>query len=390
MHKQKHILIFEPQIGGHHLFWLQLICESFLALNYRVSIALDDRTPEARIRIADKNNELLTKVSIISLYDNTGKILNGSKINAIAECAKQSQCDEVFCTTLDEFTSYSFRRSAIGIYPPEILKGKLSGVYHRPRPIDTSQKGLGNFIKRLGFKRLEKNGWFKHLFLLDEYLSNDDTTNYHFLPDPWDADYSLTQEAARKNLGINNDKFVLLHYGTASKRKGLHLLLDALDSGSLHNQVFLLVAGNITKSKEELQRLKILEAAGQAKVLNYYITSTEEKICFCASDFIALPYISHYGSSGILSRAAAAKRPVIASNYHILGRRIVENALGLVFENNNIDSLKTALKQALILNKYNPSCFNKNLINYAEKCSVALFKELITKTYLSSDQKCDF
>lgn len=382
---QKHILVFEPQTGGHHLFWLQLVCESFLDLGYRVTIALDDRTSKARERIADKSDKLLSRVSIVSLYNSKGKLLNGSKINALAECTKACGADEVFCTTLDEFASNCFRRAAIGINPPKILKGKLSGVYHRPRPIDESQGGFGNFLKRFGLKRLEKNGWFKHIFLLDEYLLSKDLNNkYHFLPDPWDGDYSMKKEDAREKLGIDTNKLVLLHYGTASRRKGLHLLLNALDSGSLHDKIFLLVAGNITKNKEELERLHILEARGQAKVLNYYISDAEEKLCFCASDFIGLPYISHYGSSGILSQATAARRPVIASNFHILGRRVKENGLGLVFENNNTDSLKTVLETTTSLNEEDLLSFNKNLIDYARRCSKESFKEsLINKTYIN-------
>ncbi len=379
MTKRKHILIFEPQIEGHHLFWLQLVCESFLDLDYCVTIALDDRTTKARERIADKSNNLLSRVFIISIYDAQGELLGGSKINAIAECIKKSGADEVFCTTLDEFTSSCFRRAALGIDPPPILKGKLSGVYHRPRPIDEMQGGLSNAVKRFGFRRLEKNGWFKHIFLLDEYLlSKKKNKPYYFLPDPWDGDYSIPQEEARTKLGIGKDKFVILHYGTASRRKGLHLLLDALDIGLLHDKVFLLIAGNVTKNKEEIQKLQALEALGQAKVLNYYVSAAEEKICFCASDFIALPYISHYGSSGILSRASAARRPVIASDYHILGRRVVEKGLGLVFENNNVESLKKVLMEAQHLNTEDSIRFNKNLLDYACGCSREAFKEALT------------
>lgn len=378
MKKRKHILIFEPQIEGHHIFWVQLACETFLDLGYFVTIALDDRTPNARERISDQNNALLSQVSVMSLYNEEGKFLGGSKINALAECVKRSNADEVFCSTLDEFTSSCFRRAAIGFNPPKILKGKLSGVYQRPRPIDKTQDGLSNAVKRFGFKRLEKNGWFKHVFLFDEYLlSKKENKNYHFLPDPWDGDYSMTQEEARKKLEIGKDRFVILHYGTASRRKGLHLLLDALDIGLLHDKVFLLVAGNITKNKEEIQRLQALEALGQAKVLNYYVSAAEEKICFCASDFIALPYISHYGSSGILSRAAAASRPVIASDYHILGRRVVEKGLGLVFENDNVESLSRVLGKAESLSKEDIVYFNKNLKDYAYGCSKEAFKEAL-------------
>ena len=70
MNKQKHILIFEPKIEGHHLLWLQLTCESFLDSGYRVTIALDNRTSKAQDRIANKNNQLLSQVSLLPIYNN--------------------------------------------------------------------------------------------------------------------------------------------------------------------------------------------------------------------------------------------------------------------------------------------------------------------------------
>lgn len=382
MNKQKKVLLFEPRIEGHHLFWLQLICECFLEQNYHVTIAIDNRTTQAQERIQDKNPHLLKQVSIAPLYNNSGKFLGGDKLNTLALCVKEYAIDEVFCTSLDEFTSSCFRKASFGIKPPPILKGKLSGVYHRPRPLDNSQKGLGNFIKRLGCNRLQKEGWFKNIFLLDPYLiSKLNHSNCHFLPTFWDNDYSFDKQIAQQKLGIiknqsdHFNKLIILHYGTPSKRKGLSLLLKALDNPSLQNKICLLAAGNITKDHNELKQLQSLESLGRAKILNYYISTEEEKLCFCAADFIALPYISHYGSSGILPIAAAAKRPVIASDYHMLGQSVTQNQLGIVFKNGNTDSLIKGLLEISSFSKNKIASYTPNLTQFAQANSKKAFKE---------------
>ncbi|HQI24955.1 MAG TPA: hypothetical protein PLV15_08945 [Smithella sp.] len=42
------LLIFEPQIAGHRLTWLQYITEDFLHAGYRVAWAIDSRNGAKR------------------------------------------------------------------------------------------------------------------------------------------------------------------------------------------------------------------------------------------------------------------------------------------------------------------------------------------------------
>jgi len=378
----KHILFFEPRTEGHHLGWLQLFCEALLAMGFQLTLAIDDRTNTARERIADKNTNILKQVSVISVYETQDTFWGGSKINALAHCFQQSGADEIFCNTLDEFSSSLLRRAAFGLKIPSVLRGKLSGIFIRPRPLDPTQSGVNNRVKKWGFRRLDHHVWFNKIFFLDEFLVpqlKGWRTSFHFLPDPWMGDYSFSQKEARDALGIPEGRVVLLHYGADSPRKGLDLLLDALQGLSGKERFFLIAAGLKKEGSPTLARLKVLEEQKVAKVFNYYLSDEEEKQCFAATDFVTMPYNKHYGSSGVLSQAAAAAKPVIASDYHLLGKRVKTYNLGLTFANGDSVSLREQLEKAL---NTNANAFEGHLRKYAEKHSPTALKKVFDASFI--------
>ena len=117
-------------------------------------------------------------------------------------------------------------------------------------------------------------------------------------------------DQAREILKIPLDKFVFLNYGIGDKRKGLHLVIQAMLEASHESRLFLLCAGQISRNNTIRSGLDKLETLGHAKVLNRYVSDVEETLCFCAADAVLLPYINHFGSSGVLSLAAGAGKMV--------------------------------------------------------------------------------
>jgi len=193
------LLIFEPQIGGHRLTWLQYITEDFLHLGYSITWAVDLRTEAKRI-IQERLAPLLTRVSMMSVFNEDGSWRGGSKIKSLAECQKISRAKQIFANELDEFISNVLRRAALGIYPPTSLKGRLNGVYFRPRFLTDPAWPPGNVIKASGFRHLCKQQWFQYIYVLDEYLISSpeikNNDHFHFLPDLWSGDYSCSSEDA--------------------------------------------------------------------------------------------------------------------------------------------------------------------------------------------------
>jgi hypothetical protein len=378
------ILIFEPGMVGHRLAWLQYITEDFLGLGYKITWAVDFR-PGAKEIIEEQLAAVLPEVSILSVFDEKGQWRGGSKLKSLEECQRISQAKQVFLNEFDEIASNLLRRAAMGLFPSRALQGRLSGVYFRPRFLAAPRRPIGNIMKATGFRRLCEQGWFRHIYLVDEYLfssqKNKDKDLFYFLPDPWSGDFSCHFADARRILDIPMNKVVFLHYGMGDRRKGLHLVVEALaeDSG-----MFLLCAGNISHDRRLLEKLAALERRGSAKLLNRYVSDEEERLCFCAADGVLLPYIHHYGSSGVLSRAAAAGKMVIVSDEGLLARRVRDHHLGLLFQTNDVHELRQRMRDVVSMNQAERDQFRVTSLKYAGTCSREAFREALLAPLRSS------
>ena len=384
-HSGRHILIFEPRIEGHHLTWLRYVVEDFLSAGHTLTLAIA-YTDHTHGLYKAQLGDLLEKITIISVYDANHKLRGGTKINALGLCMNDCGAEHVFCNNLDDIASSMLRRSAIGILPPKVLKGKLSGIYFRPRFLARTAWPPGNIIKYIGFQRLLRQGWFFRICLMDEYLYQKHINTFSkngmvFLPDPWSGDFSMDRNQARNSLGIDKDKFVFLQYGIGTRRKGLHLVIRAMLSKDLPHQWHLLCAGQIKKDKEILDGISRLQAAGRATALNRYVSKEEEQLCFTAADIVLMPYVRHFGSSGILALAAAAGKMVIVSDEGLIARRVKENKLGICFPSGNINGLKEAMSRSQRLLEERPHQIEEHARLFAARCDRQAFREVLTSIY---------
>ena len=105
-----------------------------------------------------------------------------------------------------------------------------------------------------------------------------------------------------------------------ARRKGLHLAVEAMLQLPPESPAFLLCAGQQNPSGKTAARFAQLVRQNRARLLDRYLAVEEEKTCFAASDVVLLPYLNHFGTSGVLSRAMSAGKPVIVSDEQLLGR----------------------------------------------------------------------
>ena len=380
-----HLLIFENRTEGHHLHWLRYITEDFLTLGGRITLALDYR-PEMKDRIDSQLLDLTEKVSMISIYDGAGTLRGGTMINTIAVCLEESGSREVFMNNLDEIASGCLRRAAFGIYPARNTQGKLSGVYFRPRFLANPAWPPGNMIKEYGFRKLCRLKWLNKIYLMDEYLMERARQRYpgpkyFFLPDPWDGTFPHDQTKARERLGIPPDRFVFLSYGIGDRRKGLHLTVRAVMESSADSRLYLLCAGAKLPDRKTAEDLKELGKRGKAKVIDRYVSEAEQSLCFCASDVVLLPYIKHFGSSGVLSLAAAAGKMVIASDEGLLAQQVQRYELGWLFRSGSIEELKKCMNNASLLKVPDMARFQQAADRYAQLCSRDAFKKALLSPF---------
>lgn len=388
MSKLGKILVFEPSTKGHHLVYIHHVCETLIDAGYTVHLAYDNHCPRFHSFFQKRAPKLLEKITLVPIFDEEKTYLHHSALNTLAKLSEDA--DEVFLINLDAVMSSILRKACFGITPPNSLKGKLSGIYVRPRPLDHWDKGLNQKIKARGFRILEKNQWFKNIFLLDEMLLSKvkekyTNTLFHFFPDPWEEKPSISQKDAQVALQIPAGKKVFLQYGLGTRRKGIHHVIEAFKTLPENTTAFLLCAGPMDPGEEELsQELKSLEKIGKARVLDYFIESQdEENRLFAASDIILLPYLNHYGSSNVLSRAAANKRPVLGSDYHLVGQRIKTHKLGLTHTHDDLSSLIENIKKLSQESGESLQQFEDSLEKHAQTCSPQALKKAILEAYPS-------
>ena len=344
MSSRPHLLLYEPRTEGHHLGLLRFIAEDLLAANFRLSIAADLRAG-SRERVEQQLAGLLGDLRLLPAHDETGRRHLDGKARSVAHCLQASGAETVFLCALDEIASHCWRRATFGLRPPAVLRGRMGGIYHRPRFLAAPEWSPDRWMKSPGFQRLLHEGWWRQLLFVDEFLAAELQSVYpsspiFFLPDPCPPGYDGDPITARNKLEIPRDRKVLLFYGTGARRKGLHLAVEAMRQLPPASPAFLLCAGQQNPSGKTAAGLAQLVRQNRARLLDRYVSVDEEKMCFAASDAVLLPYLNHFGGSGVLSRAMSAARPVITSDEQLLGRLTREHRLGLVFPSGNIPALR--------------------------------------------------
>ena len=380
-----HILLYEPRIEGHHLSWLRYITEDLLSGGFQLTLALD-QSPQAKSRIGEQLSDLLPKVRVITARNENGWIAGHGGADTVAHCYQQSGAERVFLCTIDEISSRCLRRAAFGLMPPKILRGKLGGIYIRPRFLAERRFTPNHLLKKFGFHRLFQGGWFRQILLLDEFLHASLKTRltespYHFLPDPAPHFNGPDQAEARKRLGLPHSAHVFLYFGGPYRRKGLDLAVEAMCQLTKEKNCFLLCIGQQPKDPKIAQGLDRLNAEGRSLSINRYVSSEEINVGFAACDAVLLPYRKHFGSSSVLSQAAAAGKPVIASDEELVGRRVRECNLGLLFPSGDAAGLRHSMEQLLTIAPQQRESWAEAARKFTLRFSREAFREALLRSF---------
>ncbi len=333
------VLLFEPRFEGHHVPWASLLARSLLDADAKVILA-HGSDPRQLDRLELSAPGLVNRLQLHPLPN----VSRGSTVAVLDAAVQRHRPDRILVASLDEFASSLFRKAVLGGRLPASLHGQLRGIYIRPRPLDPDQRGFQNSWKRKGYARLAASGAFARLGILDEDLAATlAATSGHppitWMPDFWTPPPRIDRATARRSFKVPDGRVAFLFFGHYQPRKGLDLLVDAMSRRG-HPSRFLLVAGNQRPASPELkQDLARLVQGGRAVVHDRFLDDGQMAAAYVAADRVVLPYRSHYGSSGVLSHAALHARPVVASDFHLLGRRVVRANLGLVHANEDAVSL---------------------------------------------------
>ena len=152
---------------------------------------------------------------------------------------------------------------------------------------------------------------------------------------------------------MESERRLALFFGSLAERKGVTQTLDAVRLLSRENQTKLCLAlvGHVTPAYQDalMEQLDILKKSSRVQIVKVlrFVSDTEMINLFSASDLILLPYQRHAGSSGILVRAAQAGKPVLGSNYGLIGRYIRDFGLGIEVESSRPGDIASGMSQWL-------------------------------------------
>jgi glycosyltransferase involved in cell wall biosynthesis len=135
---------------------------------------------------------------------------------------------------------------------------------------------------------------------------------------------------ARRALNLPEDAELLLYFGSLRREKGPEVLLEAIPS--VEADVTWVIAGEpATVGPEDVERCRRrLKDGSRLEARLEFLPDADVQDYFRAATAVILPYRSVYdGTSGILQHAAAAERPVIASNVSQIGVLVEEWGLGV-------------------------------------------------------------
>jgi glycosyltransferase involved in cell wall biosynthesis len=237
----------------------------------------------------------------------------------------------------------------LGVKPP----CSISGIFFRPTlhyskfanyapsPIERIWQWREKFV----LSRILRSAYFKNLFFLDplavEYLEPfSRTTKLLHIPDPVQIYDTPEPQLAklRENLGIDPGRQVFLLFGSLTERKGIYQLLEAVRAlpPDLCQKLCLLLIGPIEPPEKEKLKYCVTEIfqslPAQIISCHEFIVDRDIQPYFQMADVILAPYQRHVGMSAILVRAAAAKKPVLSSDYGVMGEMTRRYGLGLTVD----------------------------------------------------------
>lgn len=223
----------------------------------------------------------------------------------------------------------------------------------------TAPKAWFHAANRRALRRLLTRGSLRSLFVhsarirdtLLEALNLPEAPNQILVvPDPAHRGTIRSAEEARSRLGLPTDRVLFLFFGGLRRDKGPDVLLEALPMVRGPLPWSLVIAGQAGVVNEQtIDSFRRRLSDPNCLMARIGLVSDEDMYnYFSAADAVVLPYRrSNKGMSGILQRAAAAAKPVIATDVADIGPTVREAGLGLLVEPESPSALARALSAYL-------------------------------------------
>jgi glycosyltransferase involved in cell wall biosynthesis len=234
----------------------------------------------------------------------------------------------------------------------------MAPVHHRGSMKIGPARHLDWVYERL-FRRLLDIDTLSKILVIDNAFYDYCVTRYGrhpkvgYVPDFGELTGSASFEQCRMALGVPETKTVVLVYGFLNSRKGIAELIQAAAHERCPGEVVVVLAGSASNETSEWLQSDVaqkLVADGRLVLRLYFHNDCDEYVAFMSSDYVWLGYVNgFYASSGVLSQAALAGKPVLAMKQGLIGLNVRRHSLGIAIDPQNreevIDALCLAVRQ---------------------------------------------
>jgi glycosyltransferase involved in cell wall biosynthesis len=406
-------MFFDLAVGGHHGNYLQHLIDRASQQGFGGAIDIVvlpqfAETHQDTVAAIDRAKQQSIEINLVTISAAEATTL-GSRNSGLSRVRRNFREWQLLCkyaqalqTThaLIMYLDTCELPLAMGLRSP----CSFSGIYFRPTfhyqmfaNYQPSPKDkLQQWRERLTWARILDHPQLKTMFCLDPFAATALAAQHPnmrvvHLADPVQPYPVVPADLAtvKTKLGIEPHRQVFLLFGGVDERKGIYQLLEAIEllPSAVCQQLCLLLVGqpHPTDQIDIHHKMMALCETRQLQAIEHYdfIPEPDVSTYFQLADVILAIYQRHVGMSGILLLAAAAGKPVLSSDYGLMGELARRYQLGLVVDSTQPTEIAKALTTLFTTSPQtiaNPS----QMKLFAEQNSIDLYASTIFE-YLSID-----
>jgi len=409
--KNQRVILFDLITAGHHIYYASYLINYLCEQGYQVMFVTQNEDERIKLLPQDEPN-----LQIRYIGGKTGERPKSSIINSYWELfaghlrwlTGLGKCFRIAHDwRADAVQVLCLGGSELSLYLQHLLRRKrpwrLFAIMVKPyfsRDPEEKVSLLGRLYLRLNvaiLKRMLEKGTLSGLFVHTDEIRDTLISRFQLqkrfrerilvVPDPVDTLYGRCSTAeARERLQLPQDIPVLLFFGWLAKTKGIDFLLEGIKR--VRQDFRLVLAGTpeyITQADIDTYRQQ-LDDPDKIITRLEYIPDEEIGYYFLSADAVVLPYRKDSkGTSGVLQLAAAAGKPVIATDVGEIGGIAREHSLGIVVEAESADALREGIESFLNDRENMMNTVLPNALKYAEQSHWKKFASLIESAYRSGE-----
>lgn len=392
------LLIVEPEATGHRMaLYVRLVVRAAQSRGWTVSLLtthLATKHPAFQLVCNEANNQLSihfmdfpncnspkNALSLIKRQYNYYKSLK----KAFFSLDKKEIPDLVYISCLDYFDKVmALLGTPFGEVP---LSGLLVSVKFHRYKVGIGPKSRSDIFYKWLFQRTLEIKTMKRILVIDEAFVNFASQSKFALhkklaliPDAGEINGNESKETARNGIGIPQNAFIVLVYGSLSERKGIKELLNAVARQDAPANLRILLAGTPDQVVQSFLETAIVHRLRAQKILVerlFFHDDRDEYRVFRAADAVWLGYVGgSYGSSGVLYQAGSLGLPLIATSRGMIGWLTERHCLGKTIDPTNPESVIRAICE-LCNDPIQWHKFSKKGMQYASKHTGQKFGDVI-------------